>query len=74
MKGPIAPPQMCNGLMVPIVVFDQIYSFDRDALIKGDSQAGEDFGQGVRSRGGGSCSTASCRWPTTPGPPTSIAR
>ena len=34
MKGPIAPPQMCNGLMVPIVVFDQIYSFDREALIK----------------------------------------
>ena len=34
MKGPIAPPQVCNGLMVPIVVFDQIYSFDRDALIK----------------------------------------
>ena len=33
-QGPIAPPQMCNGLMVPIVVFDQIYSFDRDALIK----------------------------------------
>jgi hypothetical protein len=25
---------MCNGLLVPIVVFDQIYSFDRDALIK----------------------------------------
>ena len=34
MKGPIALPQMCNGLMIPIVVFDQIYSFDRDALIK----------------------------------------
>ena len=34
MKGPIAPPQMCNGLMVPIVVFDQVYSFDRDVLIK----------------------------------------
>ncbi len=33
-KGPIAPPQMCNGLTVPIVVFDQIYSFDREALIK----------------------------------------
>src|SRR5437773_4331027 len=33
-RGPIAPPEMCNGLMVPIVVFDQIYSFDRDALIK----------------------------------------
>jgi hypothetical protein len=33
-KGPIAPPTMCNGLMVPMVVFDQIYSFERDALIK----------------------------------------
>lgn len=33
-RGPISPPEMCNGLMVPIVVFDQIYSFDRDALIK----------------------------------------
>ncbi|SFM77445.1 hypothetical protein [Nitrosomonas communis] len=34
LRGPIAPPQMCNGLMVPIVLFDQIYSFNRDALIK----------------------------------------
>src|SRR5271157_6166903 len=34
MKGPIAPPQMCNGLMVPIVVFDQIYSFDRQTLME----------------------------------------
>jgi hypothetical protein len=25
---------MCNGLMIPIVAFDQVYSFDRDALIK----------------------------------------
>lgn len=33
-RGPIAPPELCNGLMVPIVVFDQVYSFDRDALIK----------------------------------------
>jgi hypothetical protein len=33
-RGSIAPPEFCNGLMVPIVVFDQIYSFDRDALIK----------------------------------------
>ena len=33
-QGPIAPPELCNGLMVPIVAFDQIYSFDRDALIK----------------------------------------
>ena len=34
LRGPIASPEMCNGLMVPIVAFDQIYSFDRDALIK----------------------------------------
>ncbi len=34
LRGPIAPPAMCNGLMVPIVAFDQIYSFDRDAFIK----------------------------------------
>lgn len=34
MRGPIAPPEMCNGLMLPIVAFDQFYSFDRDALIK----------------------------------------
>ena len=34
LKGSIAPPDMCNGLMVPVVAFDQIYSFDRDSLIK----------------------------------------
>ena len=33
-RGPIASPEMCNGLLVPIVIFDQIYSFDREALIK----------------------------------------
>jgi hypothetical protein len=33
-RGPIAPPHMCNGLMVPIVSVDQIYSFDRDTLMK----------------------------------------
>jgi len=33
-RGPIAPPEMCNGLMVPIVIFDQIYSFDIDSLMK----------------------------------------
>lgn len=33
-RGPIASPEMCNGLMVPIVVFDQIYSFDRTILIQ----------------------------------------
>jgi hypothetical protein len=33
-RGPLAPAEMCNGLVVPIIVFDHIYSFDRDALIK----------------------------------------
>ncbi len=33
-RGPIAGPEVCNGLMVPIVAFDQVYSFDRDTLIK----------------------------------------
>ena len=33
-RGPMASPEMCNGLMVPIVLFDQLYSFDVDTLIK----------------------------------------
>ena len=33
-RGPIAPPDACNGLTLPTVLFDQIYSFDRAALIK----------------------------------------
>jgi hypothetical protein len=33
-RGPMAPPDMCNGLIVPIVAVDQMYSFDREALVK----------------------------------------
>jgi PatG Domain len=33
-RGPVAPPEFCNGLMVPIVTFDQIYSFHRRAFIE----------------------------------------
>jgi len=33
-RGSIAPPELCNGLMLPIVWFDQIYSFDRGDFIK----------------------------------------
>jgi PatG C-terminal len=33
LRGPIAGPEVCNGLMIPIVAFDQIYSFGRDALV-----------------------------------------
>ncbi len=32
-RGPIAPPEMCNGLSVPIVVFDHLYHFDIDSLL-----------------------------------------
>ena len=38
-RGPIAPPEMCNGLTIPIVFFDQIYSFDRETLVKALPQA-----------------------------------
>jgi hypothetical protein len=31
--GPIAPPDACNGLGLPILMYDQIYSFDRDTLL-----------------------------------------
>jgi len=34
MRGPIAQPDLCNGLMVPVVAFDQLYSFDMNSLIK----------------------------------------
>lgn len=33
LRGPTAPPDVCNGLMLPIVAFDQMYSFGRQALI-----------------------------------------
>jgi hypothetical protein len=51
-RGPIAPPEYCNGLMVPIVAFDQIYSFSRDALIEAiprpEGIPAEQFGQAAR--------------------------
>jgi hypothetical protein len=33
-RGPLAPPDMCNGLVVPIVRVEQFYSFNRDAFLK----------------------------------------
>ncbi len=32
-RGPLAPPEMCNGLVVPVVLFDNLYSFDLDVLV-----------------------------------------
>jgi hypothetical protein len=43
-KGPIAPPDICSGLAIPIIVLDQLYSFDRDALIS-DIPVPEDIGE-----------------------------
>jgi PatG Domain len=46
-RGPMAGPEVCNGLSLPIVVVDQLYSFDRDTLIesipKPDSVADDDL-------------------------------
>lgn len=42
--GTIAPPplpEICNGLMVPLVKFDQLYSFDVDSLIKSIPKPGK---------------------------------
>jgi hypothetical protein len=33
-KGPMAPPEMCNGLTLPVVFFDHLYSFDRQSVLK----------------------------------------
>lgn len=32
-RGPLAPPEMCNGLVVPLVLVDQTYSFNRPDLL-----------------------------------------
>ena len=31
-RGPMAPAEMCNGLVLPLVLVDRWYSFDRPAL------------------------------------------
>jgi PatG C-terminal/Subtilase family len=33
-QGPMAPPEMCNGLSLPIVLVDRVYSFDKPDLLK----------------------------------------
>lgn len=35
LRGPVAPPDLCNGLMLPVVAFDQVYAFDTDSLVAG---------------------------------------
>jgi hypothetical protein len=51
-RGPAAPPDYCSGLMVPIVFFDQIYTFSRHALIgaipRPEQIPAEEFGAASR--------------------------
>jgi hypothetical protein len=55
-RGGLAPPSMCNGLTLPVVGFDQLYSFDRDALIeaipKPDSVSDRQLGRFREAAGG----------------------
>ena len=74
LRGQIAPPEMCNGLAVPIVVFDQILFLltatpwsDRSLVrLRSRRRATR---SSVRMRV--SCSTISLSWPTTQAPPMS---
>lgn len=47
-RGPIAPASVCNGVQVPIVTVDHVYSFDRDDLISAlprpDGISDDEFG------------------------------
>jgi hypothetical protein len=46
-RGGIAPAEVCNGLEIPVVGFDQIYSFDVDSFVSAmprpDGMTAEDF-------------------------------
>jgi hypothetical protein len=46
-RGPMAPATACNGLVLPLVIFDQLYSFSRDELMKSvprpDAEPAETF-------------------------------
>jgi hypothetical protein len=48
LRGPLAPPEMCNGMIAPLVAFDQLYSFDLDefvaAIPRPDEVPAERFG------------------------------
>lgn len=34
LRAGLAPPELCNGLVVPTVVYEQLYSFDVDSLLE----------------------------------------
>jgi PatG Domain len=47
LKGPNAPQDYCNGLTIPIVGFDQIYSFSRETLIEAARGSGGPTGKSM---------------------------
>jgi len=49
-QGPMAPPAVCGGLAIPMVAFDQLYSFDRDSLIASIPRR-ESAGEGAEEEG-----------------------
>lgn len=49
-RGPIASPELCNGLMIPIVIFDQVYSFDPGILYQVYPARGKDHCEGGWTR------------------------
>jgi len=74
LRGPIAPPEVCNGLTIPVVAFDQIYSFDSDAFITamGEAIGGLEEGgaeeRGARGRGAAKKGRGARERPQGPGP------
>ena len=72
-RGPIAQPELCNGLMVPILAFEHIYSFDLRRARQGDPAARRDTGQAIRDQRPRNCSTGSSSWRTTLGRPMNTA-
>ena len=44
MRGPVAPPDLCGGLSLPIVAFTQLYSFDVASLVQEVAAAGQTEG------------------------------
>ena len=69
---PHRPPEMCNGLMIPILAFEHIYSFDRAALIEAIPKPPTRRPSPIRPSGRGIVRPDHAVPPTTPGRPMNI--
>jgi hypothetical protein len=49
-RGPFSSPEMCNGLVVPMVAFEHIYSFDVDTLMKALPKPKKSTGENYQTR------------------------